>query len=166
MFHNITKLAAIVPILAAIYFTCRGFIGLGMTLELVAILTVLFASLSWLLSQAILRFLAVRHNGPMAAAVVVLGLVFLITEASLTHIGLEWLLTQGSLEIPGWAIWFFSVALSLTNVMAKWAFLGDAGERAEATKPYLAVKDGRKLEVCAKDERTLEQIAAKVVAAG
>jgi hypothetical protein len=166
MFDNLTKVASIVPILAAIYFTCRGFIGLGMTMELVGILTVLFASLSWLLSQAILRFLAVRHNGPMAASVVILGTAFLITEASLTHIGLEWLLGQGALEIPGWVTWFFSVALSLTNVMAKWAFLGDAGERSTATKPYLAAKDGRKLEVDPRDERTLEQIAAKVVATG
>jgi hypothetical protein len=50
--------------------------------------------------------------------------------------------------------------------MAKWAFLGDAGERSTATKPYLAAKDGRKLEVDPRDERTLEQIAAKVVATG
>lgn len=70
MFDNLTKVASIVPILAAIYFACRGFIDPGMTLGLVGILTVLFASLSWLLSQAILRFLAVRHNGPMATSVV------------------------------------------------------------------------------------------------
>jgi hypothetical protein len=42
-FDTTTKAASLVPIVAAIYFTCRGFIGLGMGMELVIILTILFA---------------------------------------------------------------------------------------------------------------------------
>ena len=94
MFENITKTATLIPIIAAIYFTFRGLLGLGMTLELVIILTVLFASLSWLLSQSIMRYILVIEHKEMAVVVVGLGTAFLITEASLTHIGLEWLLSK------------------------------------------------------------------------
>ncbi|MEL6566861.1 MAG: hypothetical protein AAFQ22_00480 [Pseudomonadota bacterium] len=129
-FDTTTKAASLVPIIAAIYFTCRGFIGLGMTVELVIILTTLFAALSWMLSQALLRFLEVRHNKPMAGAIMVLGAAFLATEACFAHLGLEWLLKQGQgVHAHPALVWFFSVALSVTNVLAKWAFLGDPGER-------------------------------------
>lgn len=127
MFERVTMAASLVPIFAAIYFTCRGFIGLGMTTELVIILTTLFAALSWLNSQALLRVIAVKNNKAMASAVILLGAAFLITETFFAHLGLEWLLGQGTgIEAPASVIWFFSGALSITNVLAKWAFLGSA----------------------------------------
>lgn len=158
MFDNLTKTASIIPVLAAIYFTCRGFIGLGMTAELVTILTITLASLSWLLSQSILRFLVVKNKPFMATTVVMLGLAFLATEASFAHIGLEWMLAEGGLHIPAWAVWFFSIALSLTNVFCKWAFLGSAEpvEKSKITStPRLVHPDPQ-------DERALAEIAKAV----
>ena len=159
-FDRITEYAAIIPIAAAVYFSCRGFIGLGLTVELVIIMTVLFASLSWLLSQALLRFLLIREtNAPMAICVTLLGAIFLITEASLTHIGLEWLLKEGSLHVPGWAVWFFSFALSTTNLFAKWAFLGSPGTRRTTLSTKAA---NNVVPIDEKTERTMEKIADRM----
>ena len=166
MFDKLTKAASLVPIFAAVYFTFRGFIGLGMTWELVGILTLLFASLSWLLSQSLMRFLDVRHNKPMAAAVIVLGIAFLTTEASLTHIGLEWMLAQGNLHLNTYVVWAFSIFLSLGNVLTKWAFLGSAGDKA-TVKPAASVftgKDAKVIPIDKHTEETLETIAKRVAA--
>ncbi len=160
-FDNVTKVAAIVPIIAAVYFSCRGFIGLGLTFELVTILTVLFASLSWMLSQALMRFLDIRNrNKGMAICIALLGVAFLATEASLTHIGLEWLLEQGALQVPSAAVWFFSIALSASNVLCKWVFLGDPGEAKPATgsKPRLV----RTQPADPKTDQTMEKIARQM----
>mgnify|MGYP000150121421 CR=1 FL=1 len=167
MFDKLTKAASLVPIIAAVYFTFRGFIGLGMTWELVGILTILFASLSWLLSQALLRFLDVKHNKAMAAAVIILGTAFLLTEASLTHIGLEWMLGQGDLHLHSNVIWVFSIFLSLGNVLTKWAFLGDPGE-AKKQKPAASIfagNEGKVIPIDQTTEDTLEEIARRVESA-
>jgi hypothetical protein len=55
----------------------------------------------------------------MAGGVVILGVAFLLTGASLTHIGLKRLFDQGALDVPGWAIWSFSIAPSRANVFTK-----------------------------------------------
>lgn len=162
-FDTVTKIAAIVPILAAVYFSCRGFIGLGLTTELVIILTALFASLSWMLSQALMRYLFVRgRNKGMAFCIACLGVGFLATEASLTHIGLEWLLDQGELHVPSEAVWFFSIVLSMSNVLCKWVFLGDPGEAvpAKGGKPRLV----RTQPADPKTDETLEKIARQMTA--
>lgn len=167
-FDLITKAAAIFPVLAAVYLSFRGFSGLGLTDELVRLLTALFASLSWMLSQALSRFLDVRkRNTAMAAAIAFLGAVFLIAEACLTHIGLAWLLDQGALQVPGWAIWFFSFSLSTTNVLAKWAFLGDprplpAGI-ADGLPQMRAAPSARRTDPAV--DRTIARIADRVAAA-
>lgn len=162
-FDNVTKVAAIVPILAAVYFSCRGFIGLGLTAELVVILTALFASVSWMLSQALMRFLHVRgRNKGMAFCVSLLGTAFLAVEASLTHIGLEWLLSEGKLAVPSAAVWFFSIVLSISNVLCKWVFLGDPGEARPqlGTKPRLV----RTAPIDPKTGATMEKIAKQMTA--
>lgn len=159
MFDNITKVAAVAPVFAAIYFTMRGFAGLGMTFELVAILTTLFGCLSWLSSQAILRFLKVRHNPPMAAAVVALGVTFAAAETFFAHLGLEWLLAQGEgIEAPAALIWFFSSALAVTNVVAKWAFIGDPGrpKRKPSSAQNIVSLDA------GKDEATIAKIGERI----
>lgn len=167
-FPAITKAAVILPILAAVYFSCRGFIALGLTPELVMILTLLFGALSWLLSQALVRFLEVRHAPLLAATVAVLGAAFLITEASLTHIGLAWLFDQGEMKVPDLAVWGFSFALSLTNVFAKWAFLAAAPvlaqDLAKTARPERAPRTDQPVDPAI--SRTVFKIAEAVNRAG
>jgi hypothetical protein len=169
-FPAITKAAVILPILAAVYFSCRGFIALGLTPELVMILTLLFGALSWLLSQALVRFLEVRRAPLMAATVAVLGAAFLIIEASLTHIGLAWLFGQGKLDVPDLAVWAISFALSLTNVFAKWAFLAAAPapalaqDLAKTARPERAPRADQPVDPAT--SRTVLKIAEAVNRAG
>ena len=139
-FENITNAATLIPVGTAIFLTCRGFSGLGMGVELVAILTILMASVSWMLSQALPRFLALLDARAfyMAVTLGALGVSFLFAETLFAHQGLEWLMKQGDgIHAPGWILWACSAILSVVNVCAKWVFLSAPKPRAAKAEKTL-----------------------------
>ncbi|MGB3625729.1 MAG: hypothetical protein WA989_07870 [Henriciella sp.] len=167
--HPVTSTAATIPTLAVIYLSYEGLKASGMEGSLVFVTIAVLASFSWLLSGAIKRWIVVSHHKAMSAVVASLGLIFLVIEASIVHVGIEHLLKQGSLEAHWLIVWFVSGGLSIGNVFTKWGWLGDPGERQETPKrqpatgtgPTLVV-DNRTVEERRKDDRSLAEICKQV----
>ena len=157
--------AATIPVLAAIYLSWTGLKAIGLSGDLVWIVTAVLASCSWLLSGAIKRWINVKHHSAMACTVALLGAIFLAIEASIVHVGIEHLMEKGSFQPGAAAIWFFSISLSLINVSCKWSWLGDPGEKAKArtdrpaaTSGPTLVVDNRTKDEREKDNRVLAEI--------
>ena len=165
-FDKVTKVAAIVPVLAAIYLTYRGLQSLDMGQELVIVGTAVMASLSWLLSQGVSRYLRIKGAPVMGATVLVLSIGFGAAEAAFAHVGIAFMLEQGSLHVPEAVIWFFSVLLTVTNFFAKWAFLGKPDVKAKPTGQSAGSNRGANVvKFDPNDERTLAKVAERFRAA-
>lgn len=106
-------------VLSAMAFWTVGFIPAVM-------MTAAFASVSFLLAGAVIRFSQALAKGHSVTAglVVVMALVCLCLEAGLTHYGLEHLNAQYAIA-PAWALWPLSFGLSIFNVFSQYAFSRD-----------------------------------------
>lgn len=142
-----TLVAAHVPVAFAVWCASRSFWTFGP--EVFVALLLLFGSLTWLLSTSLSRALERFDKGDtrsivMGCAVAVLGVFFLIVDAVLTHMGLEWLTTQHPGVFPEWMLWPMSIGLAIVNVFVKWAYLAPAGkpeteaEQATSAKSEIA----------------------------
>lgn len=113
---------------ALIYLTFQGASALGLGDELVFLVTAVMGCFSWFVSCTVKRVLGLRDRQPVRGAVAgVLGGIFLLMEAGVTHIGLDYLAAKsGEPLFPLWTLWPASIGLSLANMMVKWAFIGRA----------------------------------------
>lgn len=141
----VTFVAAHVPVAFAIWCATRSFWAYGP--EVFAALFLLFGSLTWLLSvslkAALERFDAGdKRSLVMGCCVCALGLFFLTIDATLTHMGLEWLAEHYPGIFPAFALWPMSIGLALVNVFVKWAYLAPAGKpETEADQATTARSD-------------------------
>lgn len=166
-FDKVTKVAAIIPVLAAIYLSYRGFQSLGMGQELVILGTAVMASLSWMLSQGVSRYLRIKGAPVMGWTVLILSIGFGAAEAAFAHVGIAFMLEQGSLHVHDGVIWFFSILLTVTNFFAKWAFLGKPAVKEEPAAARQASQPSAPnvVRFDPNDERTLGKIAERFKAA-
>lgn len=166
-FDKVTKVAAIVPVLAAIYLTYRGLQSLEMGQELVILGTAVMASLSWMLSQGVSRYLRIKGAPVMGCTVLVLSSGFGAAEAAFAHVGIAFMLEAGALHVHDGVIWFFSVLLTVTNFFAKWAFLGkpDVKDEPAASRQAIQPKGANVVKFDPNDERTLAKVAERFRAA-
>ena len=124
-FETFTKWFLIVPTVATLYFTGGGLYtilyvgntGIGSLLISVlnvTVVTIIFASFTWTLSQALFRFLRIRESHPaMARTVFLLGFFLLVCEASMTHIGLVWITEKMESAPSDWFLWIASFGFCL-----------------------------------------------------
>lgn len=125
----VTLIAAHVPIAFAVWCAARSFAQYGP--ELFAVLILLFASMTWMLSVSLSNALARFDEGNkravcMGVLVLALGLFFLAVDATLTHMGLLWLMAEHpGIFSPAFA-WPISIGLALVNTGVKWAYLADS----------------------------------------
>ena len=94
------------------------------------LLTPPFVALSLLLSRAALRIEeTIRKEAWITLAVVLVQTVFCLAfEATMVHMGLDWLNAREQFA-PAWALWPASGALSLFNVGSVYAFHREIAEK-------------------------------------
>lgn len=87
------------------------------------LLTVAFASVSFLLSGVVIRYAEAREKGaPTTAGLAVfMGAVLVLIEAGMTHQGLTWLDARHDLA-PEWVLIVASFGLSAFNVFSLYTF--------------------------------------------
>lgn len=99
------------------------------------LLTPALGALSVLLATAALRLEEAARKRAWATLGlgIVLTLVCLLFEATMTHMGLEWLNEREQLA-PDWALWPASIGLSLFNAAAGFVFLREIPDAQPARK--------------------------------
>lgn len=118
------------------------------------LLTPPFVALSLLLSRAAVRIEeTVRKEAWITLAVVLVQTAFcLFFEATMVHMGLEWLNAREQFA-PAWALWPASGALSLFNVGSVYAFSREIPEKKAQQSP------GRLLALDGWEKRRAKQAA-------
>lgn len=133
------------------------------------LLTAAFGALSFLLAGTVTRFAEAMSKGAKVTAgmSVAMGLVCLLFEANMTHLGLDHLNGEYAIA-PDWALWPASFGLSLFNVFSVYAFAREIPE-AKKAEPKPAGKSADILIFGTsdpKDRLSLEAIRDKMVANG
>jgi hypothetical protein len=127
--YTLTGLAIV---LSATAFWSKGFVP-------AVLMTSAFASVSFLLAGAVIRFSQALAKGHTVTAglVVVMALVCLCLEAGLTHYGLDHLNDAYAIA-PSWALWPISFGLSLFNVFSQYTF----ARELKAPRPRIVTPSG------------------------
>ena len=165
----VTQLACYVLVGLAITFGALAFWSKGIVPAI--LLTAAFGSLSFLLSGAVIRFSeAWAKNAKVTAFLsVAMGLVCLLFEANMTHLGLEHLNQQYAIA-PAWALWPASFGLSLFNVFSVYAFAREIPEpKAKVQAPVR--QSGPTADILLfgstpAERKTLEAVVSKMKAGG
>jgi hypothetical protein len=167
----VTQLACYVLVGLAITFGALAFWSKGVVPAV--LLTAAFGSLSFLLSGAVIRFSeAWAKNAKVTAFLAVaMGLVCLLFEANMTHLGLEHLNEQYAIA-PAWALWPASFGLSLFNVFSVYAFAREIPEpKRQTTAPAARRSEGQADNIVMfgsdpQERKTLQAVVDKMKAGG
>lgn len=134
--------AALVIQSALIFLSFKGAEALQLGTELVILVTGVMGAFSWLVSKTVPRVLLLRERQPLRAKTAAsLGCVFLLMEAALTHIGLDYLATKTAEPLfPLWTLWPASLCLSAANMLVKWVFIGRCRSKPRNVAPVATTK--------------------------
>jgi hypothetical protein len=166
----VSQLACYVLVGLAITFGALAFWSKGIVPAV--LLTAAFGSLSFLLSGAVIRFSEAWAKGAKITAflAVAMGLVCLLFEANMTHLGLEHLNEQYAIA-PAWALWPASFGLSLFNVFSVYAFAREIPEPKARTFAPAAREAGPTADILLfgstpAERKTLQAVVDKMKAGG
>lgn len=161
----VSQLACYILVGLAIVFGAIAFWSKGLVPAV--LLTSAFGALSFLLSGAVLRFAEAWAKGAKVTAflAVGMGLVCLLFEANMTHVGLEHLNAEYAIA-PDWALWPASFGLSLFNVFSVYAFARDIAEPKVERRPAEKSADVLVFGPNMQERQTLREVADRLRASG